>query len=124
MNTIEANKLIVKLQKDLAESGIVKGNLVKDLKKLREFALEEEDPTVTKVTRLTYEHIAEHGTFNIPIPSDEEIEGEELVLEEIDENDFDAKRDSLNYLFSLMLDRNKPANQQDLFEYRDALKAY
>jgi len=124
MKSKEANQLIAKIQKDLAKSGIVKTNLVKDLKKLREFALEEADPTVTKVSRLAYEHIAKNGTFNIPIPSDEEIEGEELVVEEVDENDFDAKRDSLDYLLSLMLDRSNPSNQQDLFDYRDALKAY
>lgn len=124
MESIEANKLIVKLQKDLAKAGIVKETLVKGLKELRPYALEEEDPTLTKVIRLTYEHIETNNSFNIAIPDDEEIEGEDMVTEEIDENDFDAKRDSLNYLFSLMLDRNNATNRQDLFEYRDALKAF
>jgi len=124
MESIAANKLIVKLQKDLAKSGIVKEKLVKDLKELRPFALEEKDPTLTKVIRLTYEHIEKTGSFNIPIPSDEEIEGEEMVVAEADPDDFEAKRESLNYLFSLMLDRKNPTNQQDMFEYRDALKSY
>ncbi|MGE0562727.1 MAG: hypothetical protein AB7O47_12990 [Flavobacteriales bacterium] len=123
MENIEANKLIVKLQKDLAKSGIVKDNLVKGLQELRPFALAENDPTLTKVIRLTYEHIAENGTFNIPIPADEAIvEGEEPEIMDMD--DFDNKRDSLDYLLSLMLDRKNPTNQLDLAEYRDMLKNY
>lgn len=123
MENIEANKLIVKLQRDLAKSGIVKDNLVKGLKELRPFALAENDPTLTKVIRLTYEHIEQNGTFNIPIPADEAIEeGDEI--EEMDMDDFDNKRDSLDYLLSLMLDRKNTANQQDLAEYRDMLKDY
>jgi hypothetical protein len=126
MKTIEANKLIVKLQKDIAKSGIVKEQLVKDLKELRPYALTEEDPTLTKVIRLTYEHIENTGTFNIPIPADEAIlEGDEEVDAEVmDMEDFENKRMSLDYLLSLMLDRTNPTNQQDLCEYRDMLKAY
>ncbi|TXB66710.1 hypothetical protein FRY74_00575 [Vicingus serpentipes] len=126
MKTIEANKLIVKLQKDIAKSGIVKEQLVKDLKELRPYALTEEDPTLTKVIRLTYEHIENTGTFNIPIPADEAIlEGDEEVEAEVmDMEDFENKRMSLDYLLSLMLDRTNPTNQQDLCEYRDMLKAY
>tara|TARA_R110001592_G_scaffold343413_1_gene634056 strand:- start:58 stop:444 length:387 start_codon:yes stop_codon:yes gene_type:complete len=128
MKTIEANKLIVKLQKDIAKSGIVKEQLVKDLKALRPYALAEEDPTLTKVIRLTYEHVENTGTFNIPIPADEAIlEGEEDVeaeVETMDMEDFENKRMSLDYLLSLMLDRDNVTNQQDLCEYRDMLKAY
>jgi len=124
MNNIEANKIIVKLQADLAKSGIVKDSIVKTLKELRPFALTEQDPTLTKVIRLTYEHIEENGNFNIAIPDDEEIEGEEMVKEEVDEDDFDKKRESLDYLFSLMLDRKNATNIEDMYAYRDALKAY
>lgn len=125
MKTIEANQLIVKIQKDIAKSGIVKDKLVKDLQELRPYALAEEDPTLTKVIRLTYEHIESNGTFNIPIPADEAIvEGEEAEVESMDMDDFDNKRMSLDYLLSLMLDRTNPSNQQDLCEYRDMLKDY
>lgn len=123
MENLEGNKLIVKIQRDLAKSGIVKDNLVKDLKELRNFALAEQDPTLTKVIRLTYEHIEQTGTFSIPIPADEAVvEGEEL--ETMDMEDFDNKRESLNYLLSLMLDRKNPTNRQDLEEYRDMLKDF
>jgi hypothetical protein len=123
MENIEGNKLIVKLQRDLAKSGIVKDNLVKGLKELRPLAMAENDPTLTKVIRLAYEHIEQTGTFSIPIPADEAIvEGEEL--ETMDMDDFDNKRESLDYLLSLMLDRKNPTNRQDLMEYRDMLKDF
>ncbi|HRP61116.1 MAG TPA: hypothetical protein PK833_12650, partial [Vicingus sp.] len=63
------------------------------------------------------------GTFSIPIPADEAVvEGEEP--ETMDMEDFDNKRESLNYLLSLMLDRKNPTNRQDLEEYRDMLKDF
>lgn len=123
MENLEGNKLIVKLQRDLAKSGIVKDNLVKGLQELRPFALADNDPTLTKVIRLTYEHIEQNGTFSIPIPADEAIEeGDEPEVMDMD--DFDNKRDSLDYLLSLMLDRKNPTNQLDLAEYRDMLKSF
>ncbi len=140
MESIEGNKLIVKLQKDLAKNGVKKMDVVvADLKDLRPFALEEEDPTLTKVIRLTYEHIESNKAFNIPLPPEEAIAEEEeegaevaeeteeveeiaLIVNEIkDDND---RIESLDYLFSLMLDRKNDSNRQDMFEYRDALKAY
>ncbi len=124
MQSIEANKLIVGLQKELAKSGIVAEKLVKGLQELRPYALAEEDPTLTKVIRLTYEHIENTGTFNIPIPADEAvIEGEEIE-NDMDMEDFENKKSSLDYLLSLMLDAKNPTNRQDLMEYRDMLKNY
>ncbi len=128
MESLEGNKLIVKLQKDLAKNGIKKLDaIVADLKALRPFALEEKDPTLTKVIRLAYEHIEDNKTFDIPLPPEEEIEAEEgeeaqMILNKI-ETDQD-RIESLDYLFSLMLDRKNSSNIQDMFEYRDALKAY
>lgn len=134
MESIEGNKLIAKLQKDLAKNGVKKlDGIVKDLKALRPFALEEQDPTLTKVIRLTYEHIENNKTFNIPLPPEEGFEAEVEEGEEAPEEvpmilstiETDEDRvESLDYLFSLMLDRNNPSNVQDMYEYRDALKAY
>ena len=132
MESIEGNKLIVKLQKDLAKNGMKKLNgIVEGLKELRPFALAEEDPTLTKVIRLTYEHIEAEKTFNIPLPSDEVVvddlgddDHEEVeLIENVIETDED-RVESLDYLLSLMLDRVNPTNRQDMFDYRDALKAY
>lgn len=129
MQTVEANKLIEKIQKEVLKSGIKTDKVVEQLKELRPFALTEEDPTLTKVIRLAYEHIAENGTFNIPVPADElvaesddEQEETQMMVNTI-ENDED-RVESFNYLLSLMLDRKNPSNRQELYEYRDALKNY
>jgi hypothetical protein len=133
MESIDGNKLIVKLQKGLAKDGLKMDAIVKGLKELRPYALEEKDPTLTKVTRLTYEHIEANKTFNIPLPPEEAIapeleEGEvapeevEMILSTIESDD--DRIESLDYLFSLMLDRDNEDNKQDMFAYRDALKAY
>jgi hypothetical protein len=127
MESIEGNKIIVKLQKDLIKNGLKVDALIKGLKELRSYALEEKDPTLTKVTRLTYEHLEENKTFNIPLPPEEAIgteEGEEaeMIVNEIKTDE--DRIESLDYLLSLMLDRANPANKQDMFEYRDALKEY
>lgn len=132
MESIEGNKLIVKMQLDLAKKGINKAALIKGLQELRPFALEEKDPTLTKVIRLTYEHIENNGTFNIPIPADEEIaddlgddDHEEVAHLIVNTIETDADRvESLNYLLSLMLDRTNSSNREELFVYRDALKEY
>lgn len=127
MENIEANKLIEKLQKDINKSGIDAKKTVEGLTQLRTYALEEQDPTATKVLRLAYEHIQEHGTFNIPIPADELVADNEDEEPELIENSIETdeeRAESLVYMLSLMLDRNNPNNKQELFEYRDALKNY
>ena len=134
MESTEGNKLIEKLQKGLAKDGIKKIDVIaKGLKELRPYALEEQDPTLTKVTRLTYEHIDANKTFSIPLPPEEAIapeleEGEEapeeveMILSTIESDD--DRVESLDYLLSLMLDRENADNKLDMFAYRDALKEF
>lgn len=127
MENIEANKLIEKIQKDINKSGIDAKKTVEGLTQLRTYALEEQDPTATKVLRLAYEHIQEHGTFNIPIPADELVADNEDDEPELIENSIETdeeRAESLVYMLSLLLDRHNPNNRQELFEYRDALKDY
>ena len=127
MENNEANKLIEKLQKEINKSGIDAKKTVEGLTQLRTYALEEQDPTATKVLRLAYEHIQEHGTFNIPIPADELVADNEDEEPELIENSIETdeeRAESLVYMLSLLLDRHNPNNRQELFEYRDALKDY
>ena len=129
MENIEANKLIEKIQKDINKSGIDTKKTVEGLTQLRTYALEEQDPNATKVLRLAYEHIQEHGTFNIPIPADELVaegdteDSEPELIENSIETD-EERTESLAYMLSLLLDTHNPNNRQELFEYRDALKNY
>ena len=127
MENIEAQKLINRIQKEITTAGIDPVKLVKDLQKLREFALEENNPTLTKVLRLTYEHIAEYETFDIPIPEEEpvdEIDGDEVAHEVGDDIDRDDPVESLNYLLSVMSNSSNKANMNELKEYRNALLEY
>jgi len=142
MESIEGKKIINTMQQELLKNGIVIESLISNLKDLRPFAIKEEDPTLTKVIRLTYEHLEEHGTFNIAIPDDvldedeeEEEEGAEeateggddLVFPEaepVDMNDFEAKRESMLYLFEIMIDARHKMNRVDLIGYRDSLMKY
>ena len=126
MENIEAKKIINKMQQEILKNGIVAANIAKSLKELRPYAIEENKPTLTKVIRLTYEHLEQYNSFNIPIPADEVIEGFEDEFEEQNsiEDDFEAKRESLLYLLSLMANDELKNNKEDLTLYRDALLNY
>lgn len=122
MENPSAQKLINKIQVDLFKNGFDADKLVADLKKLREYSLEENNPVLTKALRLTYEHIEANGAFLIPIPDDEPIEGEELVTEE--QSGSENNLESLEYLFSLFTDLSHKTNLSDLREYNKALQAF
>ncbi|HET8753740.1 MAG TPA: hypothetical protein VFM59_05200 [Salinimicrobium sp.] len=121
MENIKAQKLLNKIQRDLMKNGIVAENIVGDLKELRPYAVEENNPLLAKVIRLTYEHLETYGTFDIPIPQDEPIEGFEE--EEIDDSETDPK-ESLDYLLSLISESQNKINELELREYNNALIAY
>ncbi|WP_116788945.1 hypothetical protein [Flavobacterium psychrotrophum] len=122
MENPSAQKLINKIQVDLFKNGFDADKLVADLKKLREYSLEENNPVLTKALRLTYEHIEANGAFLIPIPDDEPIEGEELVTDE--QSGTENNLESLEYLFSLFTDLSHKTNLSDLREYNKALQAF
>lgn len=101
-------------------NGIIVNTMVEDLKELREYAVEEENPLLAKVIRLTYEHIENYQTFDIPIPVDEPLEEteEEAAVPE------SSPEESLDYLLSLMNDTSIKNNEIDLREYSQALQEY
>lgn len=122
MENPSALKLINKIQVDLFKNGFDAKRIVADLKKLREYSMEENNPVLTKALRLTYEHIEANGAFLVPIPDDEPIEeGEEVVAAEAStENNLE----SLEYMVSLFSDLNHKNNISDLREYNKALLAF
>lgn len=101
-------------------NGLINNTIVNDLKDLRPFAVEEEDPLLAKVIRLTYEHIESYQTFDIPIPEDEPLDENEEVSAS---PDF-SPEESLDYLLSLMSDTSIKNNEMDLREYSIALEEY
>ena len=122
MENPSALKLINKIQLDLFKKGFDAEVLIADLKKLREYSLEENNPVLTKAIRLTYEHLEANGAFLIPIPDDEPIEGEELVSAETTGNE--NNMESLEYLINLFSDLSHKNNVLDLKEYNKAFAAY
>lgn len=123
MENPSAQKLINKVQVDLLKKGFNAETLIADLKKLREYSLEEGNPVLTKALRLTYEHLEENGAFLIPIPDDEPVEeGEEVISDRKTGNENNLE--SLEYLLSLFGDLKNKNNILDLKEYNKALLAF
>ncbi len=116
----KAQKLIDKIQRDLMRNGLVINTLVEDLKQLRPYAIEEENPLLAKVIRLTYEHIEATNSFEIPIPDDEPLEENEEETTAVES----SPQESLDYLLSLMHDTSIKNNVIDLREYSNALAEF
>jgi len=117
-----ALKLINKIQLDLFKKGFDAEVLIADLKKLREYSLEENNPVLTKAIRLAYEHLEANGAFLIPIPDDEPIDDEELVTDKAPATDNNLE--SLEYLINLFSDLTHKNNVLDLKEYNKAFLAF
>lgn len=123
MENPSAQKLINKIQLDLFKKGFDAEILIADLKKLREYSLEEQNPVLTKAIRLTYEHLEANGAFLIAIPDDEPVDEEtELVTDS--ETSSENNIESLEYLISLFSDLSHKNNVLDLREYNKAFLAF
>lgn len=123
MENPSAQKLINKIQLDLFKKGFDAETLITDLKKLREYSLEEQNPVLTKAIRLTYEHLEANGAFLIPIPDDEPVD-EETELVTGSESNSENNMESLEYLISLFSDLSHKNNILDLKEYNKAFISF
>ncbi|MDT0641746.1 hypothetical protein RM553_02775 [Zunongwangia sp. F363] len=119
MENIKAQNLLNKIHRDLNRNGIIINTIVEELKELRALVVEEGNPLLAKVIRLTYEHIQANEGFEIPIPEDEPLEDE--VAEETEQT---SGEESLDYLFSLMADPSNKVNEIELREYVKAFQEY
>lgn len=115
MKLAAANKKLEGIIKKVEKEGVDAKNLVDDLKELREYALKEQDPLVTKVLRLTYEYLTENGSFDVQAQYDEDEEGNEYPIE-IEDNE------NLLYLLNLLLNADHKLNREEIKDYRTALK--
>ena len=105
------DEIIAKVEKD----GVQASNLIHDLKELRELALKEQDPLVTKVLRLTYEYLADNESFDVEAQFEEDEEGNEYPIE-IEGNE------NLLYLLNLLKNADHKINREEIKDYRTALK--
>lgn len=115
MKIAAANKKLEAIIKKVEKEGVKASGLVDDLKELREYALKEQDPLVTKVLRLTYEFLTENGGFDVQAQFDEDEEGNEYPME-IEENE------NLLYLLNLLENADHKINREEIKDYRSALK--
>lgn len=111
MKNKEALKIISDIIKVITENGIESDSVVKKLKDLRVFAVDEKRPVVAKALRLACEHIEENESFIIPIPTDEPLDGEE------GDNQLITGDESLIYLLNLIKQSNNQINLQEIREY-------
>ncbi len=107
----QALKIISEIIENVSENGIDSETVVKKLKELRVFAVEEKRPVVAKSLRLAYEHIEENDGFIIPIPTDEPLEGEHEDTQLI------TGVESLIYLMNLVKKSSNSINLQEIREY-------
>lgn len=115
MKIPEANKKLESIIKKVEKDGLSAKNLIEDLKELRGYALQEQDPLVTKVLRLSYEYISENGSFDVQAQYEEDEEGNEYPLEIEDTENF-------LYLLNLLLRSDHKVNREEIKDYRTALK--
>ncbi len=110
-----ANKLLEKIISKVEKEGILADGLIDELKELREFALKEQDPLVTKVIRLTYEYLIENQAYDVEAQYEEDEDGGEYPLE-IDD------KENLLYLLSLLKSADHKINREEIKDYRTVLK--
>lgn len=107
----EAKKIITEIIDDIKANSIVSASVIKKLKDLRVYAVEEKRPVVAKGLRLAYEHIEENDSFIIPIPTDEPLEDEEVDVQLI------TGDESLIYFINLIKNSSNKLNLQEIREY-------
>jgi hypothetical protein len=115
MKLAAANKKLDSIIENVEKKGLKAPKLVEDLKELREFALKEQDPLVTKVLRLSYEYIIENGTFDVQAQYEEDEEENEYPIE-IEEVE------NLLYMLNLLKNADHKINREEIKDYRTALK--
>ena len=115
MRTVAANKKLDEVIEKVEKKGLAASKLIDDMKELREFALKEQDPLVTKVLRLTYEFLGENDGFDVQAQYEEDEEGNEYPIE-IDD------KENLLYLLNLLKNAEHKINREEIKDYRTALK--
>lgn len=115
MKLAAANTKLESIIKKVEKDGVKAPKLVDDLKELREYALKEQDPLVTKVLRLSYEYLIDNSSFDVQAQFEEDEEGNEYPLE-IDD------KENLLYLLRLLENAEHKINREEIKDYRTALK--
>jgi hypothetical protein len=116
----ETIKIIDKLKSLVEKKGIVKDEVVKILQDLRPHFIEQNEPLITRVVRLTAEYIDETGTFDINLLAEEDEEGniDEQIDMESDDSFNDVKENFL-YLVDLWAHPDNQLNKEELTRVKE-----
>ncbi|WP_196886190.1 hypothetical protein [Aureivirga sp. CE67] len=114
-------QIVKNLRKKIESGSFEIPTIIEELQKARICAIEEKNPRLVKVIRLTFEHLENYQGFFISIPED--------TFEEDEENaevtyPTENQVESLLYLLSLMLDPLHKRNALEIKDYIDALNDY
>jgi hypothetical protein len=101
MERKEAERLADNIAQEYLKNG-VNEKVINDLKNLRNYFIDIQDPTLTKILRLTYEYLETNGEFNIQLDDFEE----------------DADINSFEYLMQLIAAYDNNYNREELNEYK------
>ncbi|MFQ3240097.1 MAG: hypothetical protein ACI9NI_002419 [Olleya marilimosa] len=122
MENKQAITVIDRILKNLDATGINTDTLIDDIKTLRTYTIEVENPLAVKVLRYTYEHIENNDSFLIPIPEDTPLDDEALEDETIETVETESDPvESLKYVISLIRNLDNSSNISDLKYYKKAL---
>lgn len=108
-------KLIDELKSFVEKKGIVKDEVVKKLMELRPHFIEQKEPLVTRVIRMTAEYIEEFEGFDLNLLADEDEDGN--VEEEIDmegDDSFNEVKENFIYLLDLFAHPDNVMNKEEL----------
>lgn len=108
MLTPEANEQLTKLISGIEKNGIQADKNIPAIQSIREFALKENDPLVTRALRLAWQHLESNDTFQLNF------------LEEEDETA--TAEDNLIYLLNLCLKSENTYNRDELREMTNQLQ--
>lgn len=107
--------LIDKIKSLVSSKGIVKEEVVSLLKELRPHFIDQKEPLITRVVRLTAEYVNEHGTFNLNLLAEEDEDGNkptDINLESPDS--FNEIKENFIYLMDLCANPDNDYNKQEL----------
>ncbi len=113
--TKETVDLIDKIKELVGKKGIVKAEVVKLLTELRPHFIEQNEPLITRVVRLTAEYIDDNGTFDLNLLAEEDEEGN--IDEEIDmdsDDSFNEVKENFLYLMDLFSHPDNSKNKEEL----------
>lgn len=97
------------------KKGIVKDEIVKRLMDMRPLFIQQNEPLITRVVRLTAEYIADRGVFDLNLLAEEDEDG--IIEEDIDmdaDDSFNLSTENFLYLLDLFAHPDNQLNKEEL----------